>query len=49
MNSDEDDDIKDPKKLPIYLKGEEIYDLVLKLPPLSLKKMSILWMSRPVW
>jgi hypothetical protein len=28
MNSDEEDDIINPEKLPIYLKGKEIFDLV---------------------
>jgi len=34
MNSDEDDDEVDPKKLPIYRKGKEILDVVFKITAL---------------
>jgi len=34
MNSEEDDDIINPEKLPIYLKGKEIFDLVNKITAL---------------
>jgi len=34
MNSEEDDDIINPEKLPIYLKGKEIFDLVNKITSL---------------
>lgn len=34
MNSQEDDDIVDPKKLPIYRKGMEIYDLITRITDL---------------
>jgi hypothetical protein len=34
MNWDEDDDIINPEKLPIYLKGKEIFDLVNKITAL---------------
>jgi len=34
MNSDEDDDIIKPEKLPIYLKGKEIFDMVSKIADL---------------
>jgi len=31
MNSEDEDDIINPEKLPIYLKGKEIFDLVTKI------------------
>jgi len=31
MNSDEEDDIVQPEKLPIYRKGKEILDMVIKI------------------
>jgi hypothetical protein len=34
MNSDEDDDIIKPEKLPIYKKGKEIFDMVIKITDL---------------
>lgn len=34
MNSDEEDDIVSPEKLPIFLKGQEIYDLVIRITDL---------------
>jgi hypothetical protein len=34
MYSDEDDDIIKPEKLPIYLKGKEIFDMVSKIADL---------------
>lgn len=34
MDSEEDDDIVDPEKLPIYQKGKEILDLVIKITDL---------------
>jgi hypothetical protein len=34
MDSDEDDDIIMPEKLPIYLKGKEIFDIVSKIADL---------------
>ena len=34
MNSEEDDDIIKPEKLPIYLKGKEIFDMVMKIADL---------------
>jgi len=34
MNSDEDDDIVDPESLPIYKKGREIFDMVMKISDL---------------
>ena len=34
MNSDEEDDITDPKDLPIYRKGQEIFDIVNKIADL---------------
>jgi hypothetical protein len=34
MNSEEDDDIINPEKLPIYLKGKEIFDMVNKITAL---------------
>ncbi len=34
MYSDEDDDIIKPEKLPIYLKGKEIFDMVSKITAL---------------
>ena len=34
MYSDEDDDILKPEKLPIYLKGKEIFDMVNKITDL---------------
>ncbi len=34
MNSEEDDDIINPEKLPIYLKGKEICDVVFKITAL---------------
>jgi hypothetical protein len=34
MNSEEDDDIINPEKLPIYLKGKEILDVVFKIAAL---------------
>src|SRR5450759_115415 len=34
MNSDEDDDIKPVKNLPIYRKGKEILDMVIKIADL---------------
>ena len=34
MNSDEDDDIIKSEKLPIYLKGKEIFDLICKIADL---------------
>ncbi len=38
MNSEDDDDIIDPKKLPIYQKGKEILDLVIKITDLIPEK-----------
>ena len=38
MNSNEDDDIVHPEKLPIYLKGKEILDLVIKISDLIPEK-----------
>lgn len=34
MNSDDEDDIPQPEKLPIYLKGKEIFDIVSKITAL---------------
>jgi hypothetical protein len=34
MNSDEEDDILQPRKLPIYQKGKEIFDMVIKITDL---------------
>ena len=34
MNSDDEDDIVQPEKLPIYKKGEEIFDMVYKVTEL---------------
>jgi hypothetical protein len=34
MNSDEEDDITSPEKLPIYRKGKEIFDMVNKITDL---------------
>ena len=34
MNSDEDDEIIEPEKLPIFRKGQEIYDLVTRITDL---------------
>jgi hypothetical protein len=34
MNSDEEDDIVHPEKLPIYNKGKEIFDMVSKIAAL---------------
>jgi hypothetical protein len=34
MYSDDDDDIIKPEKLPIYLKGKEIFDMVMKIADL---------------
>lgn len=34
MNSQEDDDIVDPQTLPIYRKGMEIYDLIVRITDL---------------
>lgn len=34
MNSDEEDDIVSPEKLPIYKKGKEIFDIVSKIADL---------------
>jgi hypothetical protein len=34
MNSDEDDDIARPERLPIYRKGKEIFDMVNKITEL---------------
>ena len=34
MNSDEEDDIVNPEKLPIYRKGKEIFDMVSKIADL---------------
>jgi hypothetical protein len=34
MNSDEEDDIVQPERLPIYRKGEEILDIVIKITDL---------------
>ena len=34
MNSEEDDDIINPEKLPLYLKGKEILDVVFKITAL---------------
>jgi len=34
MNSDDDDEIIEPEKLPIFRKGEEIYDLVTRITDL---------------
>jgi hypothetical protein len=38
MNSDEEDDIVQPERLPIYLKGKEILDIVLKITDLIPEK-----------
>ena len=48
MNSEEDDDIINPEKLPIYLKGKEILDVVLKLLLLSPIMMNTLMRLKPV-
>jgi hypothetical protein len=34
MNSDDEDDIIQPEKLPIYRKGKEIFDMVNKITEL---------------
>ena len=34
MNSDEEDDIVKPESLPIYRKGKEILDMVIKIADL---------------
>ena len=34
MNSEEEDDILKPEKLPIYQKGKEIFDMVNKIADL---------------
>jgi len=34
MNSDDEDDILQPEKLPIYQKGKEIFDIVIKITDL---------------
>jgi hypothetical protein len=34
MNSDEEDDIVSPEKLPLYKKGKEIFDMVSKIADL---------------
>jgi len=34
MNSDEEDDIVSPEKLPLYKKGKEIFDMVTKIADL---------------
>jgi hypothetical protein len=34
MNSDEEDDIVHPEKLPIYIKGKEIFNMVSKIAAL---------------
>jgi hypothetical protein len=34
MDSDEDDDIIKPEKLPIYQKGKKIFDMVIKITDL---------------
>jgi hypothetical protein len=34
MNSDEEDDVTRPERLPIYLKGKEILDMVIKIADL---------------
>jgi len=34
MNSDEEDDIVSPENLPLYRKGQEIYDLVIRITDL---------------
>ncbi|HBH84891.1 MAG: hypothetical protein A2X05_16190 [Bacteroidetes bacterium GWE2_41_25] len=34
MNSDDEDDIIQPEKLPIYRKGKEIFDMVNKITSL---------------
>jgi len=34
MNSDDEDDIIQPEKLPIYRKGKEIFDMVIKITDL---------------
>jgi hypothetical protein len=34
MNSDEEGDIIHPEKLPIYLKGQEIFDMIMKITDL---------------
>ncbi len=34
MNSDEEDDIVSPERLPLYRKGQEIYDLVIRITDL---------------
>ena len=34
MNSDDDDDLIKPKKLPIFLRGKEILDMVVKITDL---------------
>ncbi len=34
MNSDDDDEIIEPEKIPIFRKGEEIYDLVTRITDL---------------
>lgn len=38
MNSEEDDDIVNPEKLPIYQKGKEILELVIKITDLIPEK-----------
>jgi hypothetical protein len=34
MDPDEEDDIQRPEKLPIYRKGKEIFDMVIKITDL---------------
>jgi len=40
MDSDEDDDIKPVKNLPIYRKGKEIFDIVNKIAALIPENLS---------
>ena len=47
MNSDEEDDIVKPEKLPIYLKGKEIFDMVSKITDLIPEKDEYLMRSKP--
>lgn len=42
MNSDDDDDSVDPKSLPIYRKGKEIFDMVMKITDLIPEENEIL-------
>lgn len=41
MNSEEDDEIIDPHKLPIFRKGQEIYSSSIRLKLLVLRTLNI--------